>query len=113
MGAFTLRDSWSKRVPTAALNRWFDDALAANPPPAPGGRRIKLRYITQAGYPVIPPFACRNHAPVKRQDQRKLGPVKRHLFRRAVHLGDVRRLGRRDMQRHDLTVAEAQAQIKP
>ncbi len=46
--AFTLRDAWSKRVPTAALNRWFDDALAANPPPAPGGRRIKLRYITQA-----------------------------------------------------------------
>jgi GTP-binding protein len=47
--AFDLRDSWSKRVPTAALNRWFDDALAANPPPAPGGKRIKLRYITQAG----------------------------------------------------------------
>ena len=47
--AFTLRESWSKRVPTAALNRWFDDALEANPPPAPGGRRIKLRYITQAG----------------------------------------------------------------
>eukprot|EP01037_Dinobryon_pediforme_P013200 gene13200-13306_t len=46
--AFSLRDAWSKRVPTAALNRWFDDALAANPPPAPGGRRIKLRYITQA-----------------------------------------------------------------
>ena len=48
-GAFELRDSWSKRVPTAALNRWFDDALEANPPPAPGGKRIKLRYITQAG----------------------------------------------------------------
>ena len=47
--AFDLRESWSKRVPTAALNRWFDDALEANPPPAPGGRRIKLRYITQAG----------------------------------------------------------------
>ncbi|MBD2842663.1 ribosome biogenesis GTPase Der [Erythrobacter rubeus] len=46
--AFELRESWSKRVPTAALNRWFDDALDANPPPAPGGRRIKLRYITQA-----------------------------------------------------------------
>lgn len=46
--AFELREAWSKRVPTAALNRWFDDALAANPPPAPGGRRIKLRYITQA-----------------------------------------------------------------
>ncbi len=46
--AFEIRDAWSKRVPTAALNRWFDDALSANPPPAPGGRRIKLRYITQA-----------------------------------------------------------------
>jgi len=33
---------------TAALNRWFDAALSANPPPAPGGRRIKLRFITQA-----------------------------------------------------------------
>lgn len=47
--AFELRESWSKRVPTSALNRWFDDALEANPPPAPGGKRIKLRYITQAG----------------------------------------------------------------
>ena len=47
--AFELRDAWSRRVPTAALNRWFDDALAANPPPAPGGKRIKLRYITQVG----------------------------------------------------------------
>ena len=46
--AFNIRAAWSKRVPTAALNRWFDDALEANPPPAPGGRRIKLRYITQA-----------------------------------------------------------------
>jgi len=46
--AFEIRDAWSKRVPTGLLNRWFDDALAANPPPAPGGRRIKLRYITQA-----------------------------------------------------------------
>lgn len=46
--AFSIREAWSRRVPTAALNRWFDDALAANPPPAPGGKRIKLRYITQA-----------------------------------------------------------------
>ncbi len=48
-GAFEIREAWSKRVPTSALNRWFDDALEANPPPAPGGKRIKLRYITQAG----------------------------------------------------------------
>ncbi|GEO01289.1 GTPase Der [Novosphingobium sediminis] len=46
--AFDIRAAWSKRVPTSALNRWFDDALSANPPPAPGGKRIKLRYITQA-----------------------------------------------------------------
>ncbi len=47
--AFETREAWNRRVPTAALNRWFDDALAANPPPAPGGKRIKLRYITQVG----------------------------------------------------------------
>ena len=29
------------------MNRWFERALEANPPPAPGGKRIKLRYITQ------------------------------------------------------------------
>ncbi len=46
--AFNIREAWSRRVPTAALNRWFDDALEANPPPAPKGKRIKLRYITQA-----------------------------------------------------------------
>jgi GTP-binding protein len=46
--AFELREQWSRRVPTALLNRWFDEALEKNPPPAPGGKRIKLRYITQA-----------------------------------------------------------------
>jgi GTP-binding protein len=46
--AFEIREAWSRRVSTSALNRWFDDALEANPPPAPGGKRIKLRYITQA-----------------------------------------------------------------
>lgn len=45
--AIDVREAWSRRVPTAALNRWFDHALETNPPPAPGGRRIKLRYITQ------------------------------------------------------------------
>ncbi len=45
--AFDLRDAWSKRVPTGELNRWFEDAIDANPPPAPKGQRIKLRYITQ------------------------------------------------------------------
>ena len=45
--AFETRTAWSQRVSTGVLNRWFETALEANPPPAPGGKRIKLRYITQ------------------------------------------------------------------
>ena len=45
--AFDLREQWNRRVPTGELNRWFEDAVDANPPPAPKGQRIKLRYITQ------------------------------------------------------------------
>jgi len=45
--AAELRDAWSRRVPTGELNRWFETATDANPPPAPKGQRIKLRYITQ------------------------------------------------------------------
>ncbi|MBE0454673.1 MAG: ribosome biogenesis GTPase Der [Roseovarius sp.] len=39
---------WNRRVPTAQLNRWLVGMLEQHPPPAPGGRRVKLRYITQA-----------------------------------------------------------------
>ena len=39
---------WNARVPTGELNRWFEAALARHPPPLVDGRRIKLRYITQA-----------------------------------------------------------------
>jgi GTPase len=45
--AFDVRAAWSQRVSTGTLNRWFETAVERNPPPAPGGRRIKLRYITQ------------------------------------------------------------------
>ena len=45
--AFEVRDAWSQRVTTGELNRWFERAVEANPPPAPGGKRIKLRYVTQ------------------------------------------------------------------
>jgi len=38
---------WNTRVPTHALNRWLDEVLAAYPPPAASGRRLKLNYITQ------------------------------------------------------------------
>ncbi len=39
---------WNRRVSTARLNRWLTGMLEAHPPPAPAGRRIKLRYMTQA-----------------------------------------------------------------
>ena len=39
---------WNRRLPTHALNRWLQDAVDAHPPPAASGRRIKLRYMTQA-----------------------------------------------------------------
>ncbi|MCB1335991.1 MAG: ribosome biogenesis GTPase Der [Maritimibacter sp.] len=39
---------WNTRISTARLNRWLDGMLSAHPPPAPGGRRIRLRYMTQA-----------------------------------------------------------------
>ena len=45
--AFKSRSAWSSRVSTAYLNRWFEGALERNPPPAPQGQRIKLRYMSQ------------------------------------------------------------------
>ena len=38
---------WNKRVPTGALNRWLPAVVAAHPPPATSGRRIRLDYVTQ------------------------------------------------------------------
>jgi GTP-binding protein len=38
---------WNRRIPTAKLNRWLMGMTEAHPPPAPGGRRIKMRYMTQ------------------------------------------------------------------
>ena len=40
-------DVWNRRVTTAQLNRWLAGMVEAHPPPAPSGRRIKLRYMTQ------------------------------------------------------------------
>ena len=39
---------WNRRLPTHALNQWLREAVDAHPPPAVSGRRIKLRYMTQA-----------------------------------------------------------------
>lgn len=45
---FKAHEVWNRRVPTARLNQWLTGMLEAHPPPAPGGRRIKMRYMTQA-----------------------------------------------------------------
>ena len=39
---------WNRRVSTGRLNRWLADATARHQPPAVSGRRVKLRYVTQA-----------------------------------------------------------------
>ena len=39
---------WNSRVSTGKLNRWLDQRISAHPPPAPQGRPLRLRYITQA-----------------------------------------------------------------
>lgn len=41
-------DMWNRRVSTAQLNRWLSGMLEAHPPPAPQGKRIKMKYMTQA-----------------------------------------------------------------
>lgn len=38
---------WNRRISTARLNQWLGAMTEAHPPPAPGGRRIRLRYMTQ------------------------------------------------------------------
>ncbi|MBP7000602.1 ribosome biogenesis GTPase Der [Amaricoccus sp.] len=38
---------WNTRISTARLNRWLSLVVADHPPPAPSGRRIRLRYMTQ------------------------------------------------------------------
>ncbi|MGO9546959.1 MAG: ribosome biogenesis GTPase Der [Rhodomicrobium sp.] len=62
--AFTVYEAWNKRVPTAELNRWLASALERHQPPAVSGRRLKLRYITQANArpPAFVMFSSRPEA---------------------------------------------------
>jgi GTP-binding protein len=41
-------ERWNRRIPTAALNRWLEEAVAKHSPPAVRGQRIRIRYMTQA-----------------------------------------------------------------
>jgi len=45
---FQAYDVWNRRVPTADLNRWLEAVTASHPPPAVNGRRVRLKYMTQA-----------------------------------------------------------------
>jgi GTP-binding protein len=55
---------WNRRVPTAALNRFLGQAVAAHAPPAVHGRRSRLDYITQpkARPPTFVLFSSRAQA---------------------------------------------------
>ena len=44
---------WNRRIPTPQLNRWLEEAQSRNPPPLVSGRRLRLRYMTQAN--IRPP----------------------------------------------------------
>lgn len=48
-----VMETYTRRVTTGELNRWFRELLDASPPPSQKGRRIKLNYITQAA--IKPP----------------------------------------------------------
>ncbi len=45
---FRTHRVWNMRVSTGRLNRWLEGIVAHHPPPAVSGRRLKIRYITQA-----------------------------------------------------------------
>jgi GTP-binding protein len=61
-------DRWAVRIPTAALNRWLQEAIERNPPPMVQGRRLKIRYATQAR--TRPPtFALFANKPAERMPE--------------------------------------------
>lgn len=45
---FEVEKAWNAHVSTARLNRWLAGMVEGHPPPAVSGRRLKLRYMTQA-----------------------------------------------------------------
>ena len=45
---FEIERSWNAHVSTSRLNRWLAGMLEGHPPPAVSGRRLKMRYMTQA-----------------------------------------------------------------
>jgi GTPase len=50
---FAAGEVWNRRVSTADLNRWLATVQERHPPPAPGGQRLRLRYVAQVN--IRPP----------------------------------------------------------
>ena len=42
-----VHEVWNRRISTGQLNRWLAARLEEHPPPAPSGRRVRLRFMTQ------------------------------------------------------------------
>ena len=45
---FAAYERWNRRVPTPDLNRWLGEAVDRHTPPAAKGRRVRIRFMTQA-----------------------------------------------------------------
>ncbi|KFL30572.1 GTP-binding protein Der [Devosia riboflavina] len=45
---FEIERTWNSHVSTSRLNRWLAAMTESHPPPAVSGRRLKMRYMTQA-----------------------------------------------------------------
>ncbi len=58
---FAAQEAWNRHIPTPVLNRWLDVAQSRHPPPLVNGRRLKIRYMTQANTrpPTFALFASR------------------------------------------------------
>ena len=81
---------WNKRVPTSALNRWFEEAVAAHPPPAVSGRRLQLNYITQAKSAAA---ELRRVLHARRRGARRLQALSGQFAARDVSICPARRSG--------------------
>ena len=61
---FRSYEIWNRRVPTPHLNRWLAEALERHAPPASKGRRVRIRFMTQASArpPTFVAFCARPEA---------------------------------------------------
>lgn len=59
-----VHEIWNRRIETGEINRWLEGMVESHPPPVVKGRRLKLRYMTQAKArpPTFIVFASRKDA---------------------------------------------------